>query len=419
MAGENNAKPNDPKLPDSSGLLRMSDLGNKSPNYKSLPKNRKARNLNDNEPIMGHGSAFSSSRFNTDSERKDFANKRREGLKQGLVSSAGRALRGKRDLSHEDRELLSSGKNTVDPEKRARLEQLRRTTGVRGAVNNMKRQVYQEALRFGSDKAFYWLLGLILPTFGLAILGLDILWLLGSRLGAQLKVWQKITIVLLNLLVLGLLFVIFLASMIYFCSVTIPFGTTIAKGLGQIGAPEYVTFCKYFDIGNIAAGISGGSSTGISGGGSRINKSIGTFNGTVPTGDARSLAQQILATSRITLNNDTRGDARSGARQNILNTAEGRPAYTSVRGEGGGGQTNLDSRMLAGILAASQVSPVTVTFVAGGDHSDNSLHYDGKAFDAGLSGKWPDMLAACKAAGAREILGPGDSGHDTHIHCAW
>jgi hypothetical protein len=28
-------------------------------------------------------------------------------------------------------------------------------------------------------------------------------------------------------------------------------------------------------------------------------------------------------------------------------------------------------------------------------------------------------MARCRALGATEVLGPGDQGHDDHIHAAW
>jgi hypothetical protein len=68
---------------------------------------------------------------------------------------------------------------------------------------------------------------------------------------------------------------------------------------------------------------------------------------TVPTGSAQDLAKQILQSSNIRLGSDPKGDLRSGARQNILDTSNGQPAYTSLRGEARGKQVALDARMLA------------------------------------------------------------------------
>jgi zinc D-Ala-D-Ala carboxypeptidase len=58
----------------------------------------------------------------------------------------------------------------------------------------------------------------------------------------------------------------------------------------------------------------------------------------------------------------------------------------------------------------------------------NSAHYRGKALDVDrihgipVNASNPFYTAfesACFYYGASLILGPGDPGHDTHIHCAW
>jgi hypothetical protein len=149
---------------------------------------------------------------------------------------------------------------------------------------------------------------------------------------------------------------------------------------------------------------------------------------TVPTGTAQELASQILNNNRITLLGDS-ADPRSSARQNIIDTSNGQPAYTSTRGEGRGAQTPLDARMLAAILAMAQISPIQVNYIAGGNHSDTSKHYRGKGFDIQADPKNPGLNKAlqdaCRAAGATEILGPPGTGyktaedHNTHIHCGW
>lgn len=398
------------------------------PKYKSMPPGKKQKPPIENEgafgarPIRGFGSSKQGASSPESSPTYRPSESTQKYIQQGklqdsLKSSVGTALRGNRRLSASDERLLKEYKqgNMVDPERRARAEQLRRQTGVRGAVRQVTNSVADTALRFGSDKAFYWLMGLVLPTFGLAVIGLDILFLI-KRIRQALKLWQKLTIVLLNLAVIVLALCILVGTFVYICNFSpLAFGIrTVGKVAGFFDSNSSLTFCKYFDLSKITSGgVFGGSSSG------KVNKNIGTFNGTVPSGTAEELARQILSSPRVTLQNDPGNDGRSGARQNIQNTADGKPAFTSVRGEGGGGQTVLDSRMLAGILAASQVAPIRITFIAGGDHSDNSLHYLGRAFDAGLVNSWPDMLAACRAAGATEMLGPGNKDHDNHIHCGW
>ena len=89
----------------------------------------------------------------------------------------------------------------------------------------------------------------------------------------------------------------------------------------------------------------------------------------------------------------------------------------------------LDERMLEGMLALSRKYTFTVTEIAGGSHSSNSLHYAGVAFDVGTINGQPvhrghpyvaDFMAGCRRKGAIEVLGPtNDPDHRTHVHCAW
>jgi hypothetical protein len=69
-----------------------------------------------------------------------------------------------------------------------------------------------------------------------------------------------------------------------------------------------------------------------------------------------------------------------------------------------------------------------VSEVAGGSHSPNSRHYVGVAFDVNVingqgvnvnNADFRNFMQRCRELGATEVLGPGDAGHDTHVHCAW
>ena len=66
--------------------------------------------------------------------------------------------------------------------------------------------------------------------------------------------------------------------------------------------------------------------------------------------------------------------------------------------------------------------------IAGGSHSKNSRHYAGVALDVNvINGKRVSRLHAdyqrfmkmARDLGATEVLGPGDKGHDGHVHIAW
>src|SRR6266545_3901998 len=116
------------------------------------------------------------------------------------------------------------------------------------------------------------------------------------------------------------------------------------------------------------------------------------------------------------------------ALDNITDTSNGKDAKRSSYGSAPGGTTPLKLSMLEGLLGLSTIYTIGVSEVAGGEHSPNSRHYAGVAFDSfKINGKrvdtnHPDVnrfMQDAKSAGATEVLGPGDPGHDTHIHTAW
>ncbi|MFI8187164.1 GH25 family lysozyme [Actinacidiphila glaucinigra] len=152
-----------------------------------------------------------------------------------------------------------------------------------------------------------------------------------------------------------------------------------------------------------------------------------------PTGRAPH-ARQILNHRSITLNDfhPTTHDAASTPLRNIRDTALGKGALTSRGSDVGARRVPLNARMLRGILTLTTRYGFrfTITEIAGGDHGTNSRHYAGLAFDTNringakvsTTGARPAVnrfKAACRALGATEILGPGDRGHSTHVHCAW
>ncbi|HEX6293499.1 MAG TPA: peptidoglycan-binding protein [Herpetosiphonaceae bacterium] len=121
---------------------------------------------------------------------------------------------------------------------------------------------------------------------------------------------------------------------------------------------------------------------------------------------------------------------RATAQHNIDDTAAGRAARRSSYGNAPGGSVFLDTRMLCGMLRLATDYGFTfrVTEIAGGSHSRNSRHYAGIAFDIdringmAVSANNPHVRAfmdRCRQLGAQEVLGPGDAGHATHIHCGW
>lgn len=116
------------------------------------------------------------------------------------------------------------------------------------------------------------------------------------------------------------------------------------------------------------------------------------------------------------------------AYDNMRDTANGLMAKNSCYENAPCGQAYLDISMLASMRTLANSYTYLVTSIAGGSHSINSRHYVGVAFDVGVingigvSAGNPYVsgyMATCINLGATEVLGPGDAGHDTHIHCAW
>jgi zinc D-Ala-D-Ala carboxypeptidase len=147
-------------------------------------------------------------------------------------------------------------------------------------------------------------------------------------------------------------------------------------------------------------------------------------------GTRAQLAATIRDSSRIGLATyHTSGVSDSAfARTEIVDTANGLAAKRSSYENAPGGSVYLDTRLLNGMITLSQSWSYFVTEIAGGSHSVGSRHYDGVAVDvgtingSGVSSSNPYQSAfrsKCSSLGATEVLGPGDSGHSTHIHCAW
>ena len=175
--------------------------------------------------------------------------------------------------------------------------------------------------------------------------------------------------------------------------------------------------CVYRPDGSIAGSAGAAGSTGKGGQAAQA-----------APGNSANLAQQIAKNGNIQLapNNVSGKDPQSSPKQNITDTAAGNKAKTSTYGDAGGEPVQLSDAMLSGMLAVGGKLKIYITEIAGGDHSESSRHYRGYAFDVGqVNGKGisaanaQPVKDACRAAGASEILGPGDAGHDTHVHCAW
>lgn len=159
---------------------------------------------------------------------------------------------------------------------------------------------------------------------------------------------------------------------------------------------NYVVLVKqyYADFQKCLSG--GGISTGVS----------------APTVSAQELAQKILNHKNILLlKNDPENDNKSSAWQNIKDTADGKPAWTSIRGHIGQKPVNLDPNMLAGILKAADIQKLQINFILGGKHKTiNSKHYSGKAFDMYPSGDFEKL---------KSIMGANWGHTGDHYHFQW
>ncbi|MFF2329434.1 MULTISPECIES: peptidoglycan-binding protein [unclassified Streptomyces] len=155
------------------------------------------------------------------------------------------------------------------------------------------------------------------------------------------------------------------------------------------------------------------------------------LSGTPSGGSRAALAKQILAQKQITLATVHPGGTHAGstARQNLVDTANGKGALTSPWGDRPNRRVALDPRMLNGLLKlrTQYGYRLSVSEIVGGDHSRNSRHYAGIAFDithingrhVGSGAPHKQLMAACKKLGAQEVLGPGNAGHSRHVHCGW
>ncbi|MGW4064229.1 hypothetical protein ACWEGE_38475 [Amycolatopsis sp. NPDC004747] len=116
------------------------------------------------------------------------------------------------------------------------------------------------------------------------------------------------------------------------------------------------------------------------------------------------------------------------ALKEINQAASGLAAQRSSYGTAPGGSVCLKESMLKGLYFVGSAYRLSISEIAGGSHTAGSAHYDGRAFDISVingvtvdSGNayYRDVMQSCRNNGASLVLGPGDAGHDTHLHCQW
>lgn len=147
--------------------------------------------------------------------------------------------------------------------------------------------------------------------------------------------------------------------------------------------------------------------------------------------DVKGVANEILQTGKIQLATVHASGAVDGAtaRRNIIDAANNASAARSSYGNAPGGGVVLDIKMLKALLEIGKTYEVSVSEIAGGSHSVNSAHYDGKAFDinyvnkvhlggseAATTALAQNIIDICRSNGA--TLAQYESNLN-HVHCEW
>lgn len=134
---------------------------------------------------------------------------------------------------------------------------------------------------------------------------------------------------------------------------------------------------------------------------------------------SKEAASTILRNANITLQTVHVSGVRDSAtaRQNIIDTAAGRPAARSRYGTAPGGAVALSSRMLTALQQIGLEGRIRVSEIAGGSHTAGSKHYSGRAFDVDQYGTRTasSIVNRCRQLGATYTA--FENGN--HVHCEW
>jgi hypothetical protein len=116
------------------------------------------------------------------------------------------------------------------------------------------------------------------------------------------------------------------------------------------------------------------------------------------------------------------------ARSNIRDIADSGIARGSCYGNAPCGTVLLSSTMLSAMQTIASIYSFCVMAIAGGSPSVNSYYYTGRSFDVDVingvgvnssNSYYRAFMRRCRDLGAIEVLGPGDAGHSTHLHCTF
>lgn len=161
------------------------------------------------------------------------------------------------------------------------------------------------------------------------------------------------------------------------------YGLTVDGSFGAKTRSAVIAFQKAEKL--TADGIFGPKSK------AKLVKFVETLNNSVvePPVSRPTLAKKILANKNITLwkRHSSGKKDNAYAYNNILDTANGKPASRSKYQGAPGGTVQLDPTLLKLILDLSaKYGKVTISEIAGGSHSKGSSHYKGIAIDVTYCG---------------------------------
>ena len=157
--------------------------------------------------------------------------------------------------------------------------------------------------------------------------------------------------------------------------------------------------------------------------------------GTKYSNSAMLLAADILDNSNISpaKGHYSKVVDKASAEQNLMDASKGLLVHTSDYGKAPGLMVALSPALMAGVLALAQKYKISISEIAGGDHSANSSHYKGLSIDVNIvNGDHVDIRNisddeiiafrnAAYAAGATKVLDPLNEPvhHFNHFHIQW
>jgi len=121
------------------------------------------------------------------------------------------------------------------------------------------------------------------------------------------------------------------------------------------------------------------------------------------------------------------------AEKNMMDASKGLPVHTSSYGTAPGSMVTLSPKLLTGVQTLAQKYKISISEIAGGDHSANSSHYKGFSIDINYvnddhvdirnmsKDEILEFRNAAYAAGATVVKDPLNEPikHSNHFHIQW